>query len=569
MKAGEPFKFITGLNQKPDPELGGWQTLSNIDLSEPGIAKATKINKSYLQYDADIVSIGMAGIDQNKILFSNTETALFLYANQLRTLSYEQKLSYASHSGRVYALGNTDGLLYYNGTTSSFTYNAGAPAPAGQDSSGGTVFAAAAGAAGDFNGDYELVVTWGNENGYDGNPNATPITVSSLTADKINLTNIPINSTDANTDTSYNITKRKIWIKGGTNPIYNEYVLALTISDNTTTSYTGLDVSDVDELTLLEDDNDVAQLGKVLANHYDTFFMAGVDGFPNTLFYSKSGRVEQWPLAQAIKVSQPGDPIETIESRYGALWVFTRAKVFQIIGSPGSGILTSNFYVKETQSTKGAKSYRSPKRVPTGAYFEAEDGIFNFNGDISENVGFSVQDFINARTGTMVGVGAYWDDQYVITLATENSLTNNVTLLYDFETKTWTSHDQGYTDMAVDEVNNRLYVATGNKIEMFREGETYAAWEIRTKDISAGLDTYAAFGKYQIEMEGSCSVNVYLDDTLFSTRSLSATTRQVFTGRIAGQIARRLALELVGSASSTQSKVYSISYSLEPTRGQI
>jgi hypothetical protein len=553
----DPLKFIKGMNQKPDPELGEWQDITNLDISQVGIAKATKVNSVVRTCAATVNSFVVGSTSTAEEVLDGVGNNLYTGSTLLKAFT-ANPFSGVSQSGRIYSTNTTDGVWGHGSHptyVSPTMYRAGAPIP--------TVgaFAAALGAAGSFTGAYTIVCTFVNANGYEGNPSAE-ITVPALTADAINLSDIPVN-----TDADYNISSRKIYITGGTTPSYSEYVLLDTISDNTTTSLTGLDTTDVDVLTVLEYDNDIPEDARTLVSHYDTFFGIGYVGDENSLMYSKAGRGEQWPIEQKIKISRPGDYPRGIVVWDSVLWVGTPSRIYQIIGSPGSGALSSNFYIKETRTKKGMITPNGNIATPFGLYYMAEDGIFKFDGSASDHVSHTCQDILNRVNLTTAAIdkvcGVYYDNKLFFSIPLDSSTTPDITIIYDFETDQWFTHDHGYTAFYADYINNDLYVANGVNVEKYQGGSTYTNWSIKTKDLSMGAGQYTSWNEYEFDFDGTCTANIYMDGVLAVTESIVTSGREVVTRTFPNQMARRVAIELVGAAKATQDKIYSIRVSAE------
>jgi hypothetical protein len=417
--------------------------------------------------------------------------------------------------------------------------------------------------AGGFTGDYDIVMTYTNRNGYVGNPSSA-VTIT-LAAEQVSLTTVPVN---ANTD--YDIVSRQFWIFGGTTPLYTNYVKLGSISNNTATGFRGVsgagaDTTDVDTLDVLEQDNELPYRMKSIVSHYDTFFGIGIPGSENYLAYSKTGKGEQWPAEQLMKISRPGDYPRGILAWDGVLWIGTPSKIYQLIGSPGAGILSTNFYLKETRTKKGFLTENGNIATPYGIYYMAEDGIYKFDGSASEHVSHTIQNFLNRINVSAIEqtCGCYFDNKFFMSFPVDSSTINNVTSVYDFETDQWFMHDIGYRAFYPDHVNNDLYVAHEEIVEKYRGGSTYGNWSIKTKDLSGGPGEYASFGEYEIDMNGTCTANVYMDDTLAVTESIATTGREIVTRTFPNQMARRVAIELIGAAKSTQDQVYSIRVTAE------
>lgn len=565
MRAYDTIKIIHGVNQKPDGEISpGFQEVQNLEPTKLGSVEAIKINDEPTTYGTSVHSLIFGGLTSQDSLLSGVGTNLYRGLAVLKNDFSGKNFEGDSLVGRIYLTNESDGLWSWGG---SGVYRAGSPTPA-------VGAFAATNVAGGTTGEglYNIQVTYQNANGFDGDP-STSITVTLAAAEQISLTDIPVNS-----DSDYNVSARKIWIQGGTGggTTFSSFSLAATISDNTTTTLT-FDPEDADAATSQETDNELPIASKYIAEHYNVMFMAG-QADANLLSFSKTAEAENWPTGNAIRVSNSGDPIMWIESWDGVLWVYTRARVFQVIGSPGSGTLITNFYLKQSRSMKGTVSGRSVTHTPYGTFFLAEDGIRRFDGNESFVFSNPIQEEIDSRNSNSEveekTVGAFWDDKLVVSFATGSSTSNNHTVIYDFRAQQagvefpWYTHNKGYNDFAVDRKNNLLYCATSSGIERFRRGMTYEAWELE-KQFPVPADRYHAYGKFQIDMVGEATANIYYNDSLAQSYALSQSSRGLVTRRFPSGLAQRATLELIGAASTSKAEVFSIGYSAEEQRGQV
>jgi len=566
MRPYNTIKFVNGMNQNTDDEMSpGFQTVQNMEYRKVGSAEAAKVNDTAVTYGDKVHSIGFVEVAGAEPVLAGSSTNLYRGEENIKNDFSGSNLEFSTLGSRGYITSKADGLWSYDGDG---VYRAGSPVP-----TVGT-FAAVAGSGTGFTGTYSVYVTFVNDNGYEGDPSEA-ITTPVLANEDIDLSNIPVNS-----DAEYNVVSRKIYIQGGTTPTYSSAVLAGTIADNTTTTTT-ITTAGIDATTTMDEDNELAPYASYIAEHYNVLFLGNTSTDENLLYYSKlqssTTGVEQWPTTQAIRVSRSGDPIMWLEEWDGVLWVFTKKKIYQIIGSPGVGTLVTNFYLKESGSFKGTVSGRSVAFTPYGGFFLAEDGIRRFDANSSIVFSNEIKDALAERntltSAEQNACAAFWDDKYVLSYASGSSTVNNKTVIYDFRaqqggiTSPWTIHDQGYNDFAVDRGSNVLHCATASGIERFRNGTTYDSWEVK-KELPNASDMYYARGKFQVDMEGTVTAYVYLDDTLVNTHTLTATSRSLITRRFPSGLSQRATIKLTGDAKSTQDKLWSIAYSAEPQRGK-
>lgn len=550
MESNPTFKFLKGLNQKPDADItDGLVEATDVSYEKIGSVRSVPVNTEIENFGAPLHSLSIEGLNEVDHFIEGIGTGLRVDSVDVllgRVLS-GSKVRMATHTDRLYFVDSSGTLLYYDPDLSgTFVYKAGSPVPS-------TAPTVSTGAGVGFTGDYNIKITFTNVHGFDGNP-STAATVTTAN------NGIDLDVIATNADTNYNVTGRKAWIQGGSNPFYPEYVLLETISDNTTTASLGLLPADVDTTELLETDNDLPSTGyKYIVNHYGVILMAGHD--ENSLVFSKSARPEQFPVLNSFGISSSGDEIMNLLSWDGVTLIPTRKKIFQMIGSPGQGILQTNFYIKDTKSSYGTIASDSVVPTPYGMFFWSENGIRVFSGNTSEIFSNEVDDEFNGRnkadTPESLTHGSFSDDKVIWSYCYGTATTPNRSLVYDFKTQKWSVHNNGYYAFAADRKNNVLYAGTSTSLEKVYGGSTYRAWAARTMDMTNELNSVSSFKKVRVDMEGECSLEAYMDGTLRKTYSLSTSGRDQVERLLPAYMAQRLSLRFSGTAKSTQDKIYS------------
>lgn len=564
MNALDPQKILKGLEQKPDPELSeGLVEAVDIDFPRIGSCKSSLTNDTMNTYGSSVHSLSWEAVSGTDKLFIGYGTSIDADGTNLTTSFSGEDTEFSSMLGRAYMTNPTNGVWSYNGTA---LYRAGSPtpstAPTVGDSGSGTGFNC------DSTNPYLVKITFTNGNGFDGSASSAG-TLSSITDNTISVTNIPVNS-----NTDYNITSRKVWIFGGTGPVYTDYVLAATISDNTTTTAT-LTTAGVDTETILVEDNDTPPNFKQILAHANV--MWGFEDGSNDLQASRAASgtegPEQWPLDQIYTLSRSGDYLKSICEWDAELFAFTRKKIYQIIGSAGSGLLAANFFPKETRSVAGTNALRSVCATPMGIYFQADDGWRLFNGNESVIISDPVIDEFESMSQDVAYKALttchYANNKLFISFVLQGSTVPDRTVVFDFQTQTWTAHNKGYKDFAYDLVNELLYLARGTSVERYRHGSTYEAWSFKTHDFTTRFDGYTSWGRFQVDMEGSATANIYLDGTLAQTYSLSSSSRGLVDKRFPLGLSQRMSVELEGTAKSTQDTIYGFGLSAEAQQGGV
>jgi hypothetical protein len=481
------YKFQKALDQKPDPELAeGLVECQDLDFGSIGSARSVLDNLYNTGPAGTFHSMELVGLPTKTVILIGIDGDLWGMDLPLGTSGAYliksglsgNKLTIVSALGRAYFTDQTQ-LYKWDGTS---VYKCGTPVP-------GTALTAADNAvAGGLDGTFNFKVTFVNSNGFEGN--ASPIgsvTVNVAGNRSINLSAIPVNA-----DMDYNVTQRKIYIQGGTTPYYPEYVLLDTIPDNTDTTLTGINSSWVDThgdpTFVLETDNNLPPTGiKYLCLHYGVLLYAGND--ENTLGFSKTNKPEQFPASYGYTISRSGDPIKQLSASGGTAFAITKRGIWEMVGSPGQGVLSTNFYIKETQAIYGTIGSRSVVTTPYGGFYWSEDGIRKFDGNASEIFSNDVEDEFNARSyvdaAEELTNGVFHDDKLFYSYCDNTSPTPNKTLIYDFRTSSWTTHGEAFYSMVSDRRTRKLYLGS-TSLREWRGGTTYRSWFLRTGDTGDG-----------------------------------------------------------------------------------
>lgn len=540
------YVFDKGLDQATDPEKTvGLQEAYDVAMEQAGSMRAVRTDKLGTAYGAAVHSIIFGGLSTWDPLLIGVGTDIRIGQNVIKSGFSGRDWEYTSQGGKLYMTNDSDGLWYYDGAK---LWREGAPAP---DSTG---MAGAAGGGTGFTGNYNFKVTFVNRNGEEGNASEA-ITVAGLVNEDVNLTGIPVN-----TNSEYDIIYRKVYIYAGTTPAYGDYQLCGTILDNVTTT---LNVATTDVASdVLAIDNNTPPVGDFVFSHYNVLWT----GTGNGLRISKAGHPGQWPATQEYTVSRSGDSMMMGIAGQGVAYVVTRMKVFEVIGAPGGGDLVVNFYPKETGASKGTIAKRSVAMTPYGLIFQTEDGIGLFNGStLDPGFGEGCKGELDGRntndTAESLSVGEFIDDKYILSFCHGSSTVPNRSVVYDFKKKLWTASARGYRVMAADRRNNVMWVGTGNDLKVWRDGPMYSAWSVK-KEFGGGA--YTNWGVIEPDMNGSGTVEVYSDDDLEATYTVTSTTRGLTQRkRSPARVSSRVAVRFSGVEKATQDVLYGFSVGKE------
>jgi hypothetical protein len=308
---------------------------------------------------------------------------------------------------------------------------------------------AAADAAGVLSGDLSYYVTFGTDTYGETNP--SPAGTVTVTDKQVSLTGIPT-SADAR------VTKRHIYRGGGAlGAIYR----VGTIHDNVTTTYTdNEDDESVARLGIqMEEDNDAPPAGQGMAGPYFGRLLAWIG---NRLYWSKMNQPQSWPGAAAddgnhAPVGDDGENIVAVRCRGRAARVYKDRSIWKLVGDPDD--LEAG--LEQSASEVGLIGKRAICSVGHIDYFQAEDGIYAFNGDTAVKISQAIDpifksDPIYAGGNLLLPVnGSYRSlarlahrlGRLYFSYTDSNGSANNCTLVYDLATKAWTHDSRGWTDL--------------------------------------------------------------------------------------------------------------------------
>lgn len=296
---------------------------------------------------------------------------------------------------------------------------------------------AAAGAAGNLNGQYAWVVTFGNAS-MESSPSPISNTIT-LTNQQANLTAIPV-STDSQ------VTVRNIYRIGG---LFGTFLLVGTINDNTTTTFT----DNVADLNItgqqLELHRDPPQSFFSIAVHKDRVWGFGYTAQPSDLWYSNFA--EPWGFDNTNGVipvgrNQNGDDAVMASSTGSALVLNKTHSLWVLYGD------SPNDFVRRPIANIGCVSRRSVTVGTDGKVYWIDHAgkCWRFDGfSAPEYISGDIKGIIEISEGTYAfadlsaSVGMWYDDIWLLSFPTRN-----ITFGYNTLTGKWHKYSWA-TDIAV------------------------------------------------------------------------------------------------------------------------
>lgn len=357
------------------------------------------------------------------------------------------------------------------------------------------------------------------------------------------LTNIPVSSDGQ-------VTEREIYrtTVGG-----SLYFLAITISDNSTTSTT--DNVDDDDLQSfqLQTDNDPPYDTCAEAWFHDSVMWMTRDSQPGTAgraYYSPVGRPES--LLGFVEVSNTDDPCQVGFSFAESNWVMTQKNIYRITGD------AEPFVPRKVHKCPGTIYPYTVVVTPFGVVYQSFDGIRLFDGNTSTLIGFeAIGPLFRGQTleniAAFVGtVATYAKEEYIVSDGT-------VTLAINLRLGTWRELGVGCSALYTEE-------DTPNVIASFNFGvyalEDYATvldgtdaidleWELGAKisDISQRTTVQRIY--LDIDTDGQLMTpTLIIDDTTVELPTFIATGRQLIEYSI-NRTCRLVGIRLTGQVEST------------------
>jgi hypothetical protein len=176
-------------------------------------------------------------------------------------------------------------------------------------------------------------------------------------------------------------------------------------------------------------------------------WMTGIKTDPSAVWFSElvsigeggaEGDPSQWPSTNVVRFdASDGFPLTGIGSVGPYIILFKEQKTWAIHDlDTGAN--------RKLADTIGCVSHRSIVETSLGTFFlTADQGVYLTNGAKLSEMSYKVRPTILAITQgeRQNAAGVYWADHYYLSFASEGNLTNNRTLDYDVQLKSWWLHD--------------------------------------------------------------------------------------------------------------------------------
>lgn len=258
---------------------------------------------------------------------------------------------------------------------------------------------------------------------------ATSNTIASVTAEDIELTNIPLGPAGT--------ANRKVYRKSSETG--GAYLNIGTIGDNTTTTFT----DNVPDATVgpsprgdvIGATTDQMPVGKYLKIHRERLFVAGDPDDPNKIFYSNAFLphfIRQTTTLDFLEISpEDGDIITGIPILLGSIFIFKRNNIRKLNVEAAD---PDDFFVDDPTSFQGAPADRTITETPNGIVYLGWDHIYRFDGSFSEPVidEFDVKQDIK-QVSLQRTVGFWHNNVYLLAYISNSGTTSNQDRLMRYE----------------------------------------------------------------------------------------------------------------------------------------
>jgi len=125
----------------------------------------------------------------------------------------------------------------------------------------------------------------------------------------------------------------------------------------------------------------------------DVLWMAGDPNNPNILYYSLRFQPETFPVENFIEVGSPSDPIMALVNYNGTLYVFTRKKVYYVVGAG-----TVSPEAIPLPARHGLAFNFAWTLTPGGIAYMSQDGIYELRGGVDVYLSEQVEWIFQGRS---------------------------------------------------------------------------------------------------------------------------------------------------------------------------
>lgn len=422
--------------------------------------------------------------------------------------------------------------------------------------------------------DIQYVFTYANDEEHESNPSPDSDAVV------INRTSVALSGLTASADGQ--VTKKYIYRRGGTLSKYMR--VSNTGVANGTTTYT--DTASDDDITalgmFLEDDNDPPPAARgALGPYLGRIVVYSTAAHPARYFWSKLNKPYAFPGSASNISGNWADVGDTDEAIVGAthrtnvFYLYKENTIWRVVGDPGdTGGIT-----EITDSQVGLIGNRAVCNAGEVDYFQAKEGIYQFNGFSSAKISHKLDPIFKGQTTTLAsGITIppisttnrdkacleFINGRLYFSYPETGQSTPNITVVLDIETGRWFRHSLGFSALYYEGQNGSFLggKSNGDVVEL-ESGTQDSGGAIsvvfHSRYLDVGLpDLDKQWEDLTIDHNTggvTLTLTAYLNDgasnVSLGTISSTSRTRSVLQFNSAlGSLGRNVALRITGSGSA-------------------
>ena len=200
--------------------------------------------------------------------------------------------------------------------------------------------------------------------------------------------------------------------------------------------------------------------GKYSTQANNQMYIAGVLGRPNTVFVSELNDPTQWDwgytgtggaknASNVIDIDPNDGQVITAIGRVGPYVIVFKPRKTYVIIDPGSGVLGTSPNIRRVSDSIGCVANRSIASGAGGTYFLSEGrGVYITNGTKVTPISDKILPILNAVGAQMPNAaGFYFAGHYYLSVASQGSAPNDLTLDYDEILQSWWKHSFGSNEL--------------------------------------------------------------------------------------------------------------------------
>lgn len=300
--------------------------------------------------------------------------------------------------------------------------------------------------------------------------------------------------------------------------------------------------ADTDSLVLLKMDResrtaiatattiDTSWTDPIVAQLFDRFWFAGADEFPNTIGATLDNNPDSITTSQKVVYDDDGSYISALAVEQNILYAHKPTRIYTL---PIDRITLEPSAIYPALSTVGAISDRGLWTTPYGQFFIGFNGLYHFDGNgsnlFSGPVSWFWRDSVDAAT--LESAPLVYDaprNRLLASLTRKGSAYNDMTLVYDFVTGTWSKYTIAagvFAMLSYPTQRPELYWSdpnpeVGRVMRMDEVGtdsltDIVSYWQSGWLPLSGGLGHRASLFEWYLENRrdvlGTVSMGVYVD----------------------------------------------------------